>query len=133
MPSKVCTAPGCKTIVSDGGNRCRHHILPERTPKRQYDHHYHNGKNIYKTSQWRKLREAQLRAEPCCATCAQYGIVTPATIADHIVEVKDGGELFDIKNLQSLCHACHNKKTGYEARKRREKKSNGGFRSLSDF
>lgn len=133
MPSRVCTYPGCKTIVSDGSSRCCHHVLPERTPKRQYDHHYHNGKNIYKTSQWRKLRESHLRREPCCVMCAQYDIVTPATVVDHIVEIKDQGDPFDPNNLQSLCAACHNKKTGKEARKRREKKQNGGFRSLSDF
>ncbi|MBT3205587.1 MAG: hypothetical protein HOB14_00275 [Gammaproteobacteria bacterium] len=33
---------------------------------------------------------------------------------DHIIEIKDGGSQLDERNLQSLCHACHNAKTSCE-------------------
>lgn len=130
MPAKLCTAYGCSIIVRDGGNRCHEHLIPVTTPKKRYEHHFHNGKNIYKTARWTTLRASQLRLSPVCELCIQYGVVTEATVADHIIEVKDGGEIWNIDNLQSVCVACHNRKTGQEKRKRN--KSNG-FRSLSDF
>jgi 5-methylcytosine-specific restriction enzyme A len=39
-------------------------------------------------------------------------------IADHIVELKDGGELLDPKNILLRCSRCHGRKT-MEARARR--------------
>lgn len=65
--------------------------------------------------------------------CAKFGIATPAVIVDHIKEISDGGSINDPDNLQSLCFACHNKKTADEAVKRRKKKRNGGYKSMSDF
>lgn len=35
-------------------------------------------------------------------------------VVDHITPIKDGGAPYDPSNTQSLCHACHNKKTGQE-------------------
>lgn len=130
---KLCSAPGCNTIVEGGGYRCPQHLTPTYTPKRQYDHHYHQGKAIYKSSWWLRLRAAQLAKEPCCQMCAQYGISTPANTVDHIVEISQGGAMDDPDNLQSLCSACHNTKTAKEAVKRRKKKKQNGFKSLSDF
>jgi 5-methylcytosine-specific restriction endonuclease McrA len=46
-----------------------------------------------------------------------YRCVTPRCdskgrlIADHIVEITDGGARFDVANGQTLCLACHNRKT----------------------
>lgn len=39
-------------------------------------------------------------------------------IADHIVEIKDGGALLDVRNGRCLCTA-HNTKKGIEARNKR--------------
>jgi 5-methylcytosine-specific restriction endonuclease McrA len=47
-----------------------------------------------------------------CVTCGQTeGRLYP----DHIVEISDGGEPFDVANGQVLCASCHTKKT-YAAR-----------------
>lgn len=130
---KICTAPGCKAIVEGGDYRCPQHALPTYTPKRHYEHHYHQGKAIYKSSWWLRLRAAQLAKEPHCRMCAVNGIITPANTVDHIVEISQGGKFDDPDNLQSLCQACHNVKTAKEAVKRRKKKKQNGFKSLSDF
>lgn len=129
MPAKLCTYPGCHNIVVDGGCRCPQHPQITRQ-KRRYEHHYHQGKQIYNSSWWKRLRDAHLVKEPCCELCARFSIVTPATVVDHIIEIKDGGDPKDPNNLQSLCRSCHNRKTGEEVRKRNKSK---GYKSISDF
>ncbi|MBF0439373.1 MAG: HNH endonuclease [Magnetococcales bacterium] len=38
-------------------------------------------------------------------------IPTIATVVDHIVPIKDGGQKFDPNNFRSLCVSCHNRRT----------------------
>ncbi|WP_201351882.1 HNH endonuclease signature motif containing protein [Hydrogenimonas urashimensis] len=54
-----------------------------------------------------------------CQACKRQGVITPATIVDHIIEIKDGGCATCSDNLESLCASCHAKKTA-EQRKERE-------------
>lgn len=67
---------------------------------------------------------------PLCAECDRHTLVTPGEVVDHVKELKDGGDPWDVDNLMALCHACHAKKTGEEVKKRRKSK---GFKSISDF
>ena len=133
MPKKLCTASGCRNVVEDGdGSRCPQHRVALRQPKRVYDHHYHQGKHIYSSARWQRLRDSYLAQNPLCVRCATFDIVTPATMVDHIIEIKDGGAVWDWDNLQGLCNCCHAAKTGEEKRKR-NRKNKDGFPSLSDF
>jgi 5-methylcytosine-specific restriction endonuclease McrA len=61
----------------------------------------------YKTAHWQRLRRHQLRIEPLCKFCLERGIVTPATIADHIEPHKGDVNSFFLGKLQSLCWSCH--------------------------
>lgn len=67
---------------------------------------------IYNTTRWRKVRIQQLLRNPLCK-CGKI-----ATIADHVKELKDGGEPFSFDNLESMCISCHNTKTAREKRVR---------------
>ncbi|MFO0449937.1 MAG: HNH endonuclease [Pseudomonadota bacterium] len=52
--------------------------------------------------------------------CRLCGVKLPdrgATV-DHIVELKDGGAMYDQANLQPICSPCHTKKTHKERMKR---------------
>ena len=40
--------------------------------------------------------------------------MTIAVEVDHILPINSGGAARDPRNLQSLCHACHNAKTNTE-------------------
>jgi len=40
--------------------------------------------------------------------------------ADHIVPIRQGGERYDVANGQTLCLACHSRKTAHEARGRQK-------------
>ena len=89
----------CHAITS--GSYCgQHQPVRQRQPDerasasiRGYDHG------------WRKRRAAHLKREPYCRSCGE-----PATDVDHIVARRAGGS-DDEDNLQSLCHACHSRKT----------------------
>jgi len=55
-----------------------------------------------------------LREEPFCRVCEERGDITPSTIADHLVPVKQGGAFFDRANLQGVCNLCHERKSYQE-------------------
>lgn len=57
-------------------------------------------------SSWRKARLALLRAEPLCRLCLAAGRTVSASVADHIVPLRDGGTN-ETGNLQPLCKRCH--------------------------
>lgn len=75
----------------------------ERT--RTHDDFDYNGRK------WRKLRALQLDKFPLCKHCDEKDIVSVATVADHIVPVKKGGDGYSMDNLQSLCKKCHDSKS----------------------
>jgi 5-methylcytosine-specific restriction endonuclease McrA len=70
--------------------------------------HRHDCRNDrefnYQSKSWRSTRNAFIAANPRCS-CGE-----PATVADHIVRIKDGGDPYNWSNLQPMCKACHNKK-----------------------
>lgn len=78
----------------------------------------HPNTKFYQSTAWRKLRAVKLEQDPLCEECLKKGVQNPAQVADHILAINQGGEMLDINNLQSLCHVCHNKKSGIEAHKR---------------
>jgi 5-methylcytosine-specific restriction protein A len=64
--------------------------------------------HLYKTSAWRKLREAQLSIQPLCEFCLRTEDVTAANVVDHRKTHKGDLDLFhDPSNLQSLCKHHH--------------------------
>jgi 5-methylcytosine-specific restriction protein A len=69
----------------------------------------------YKTKRWRTLREVVLRSSPLCCSCQDSGGIKPARVVDHINPVRQGGDFWDITNLQPMCDSCHNSKSGKES------------------
>lgn len=71
--------------------------------------------SFYTSTDWRKLAAAIKRERGNkCELCGSRDRV----IADHIVELKDGGAPLDRSNIQLLCHEHHQQKTA-KARKAR--------------
>ena len=75
------------------------------------------NRSFYHSSAWRALRNRFIADHPLCAECLEKGVITPATVVDHIKPINEGGEPLDENNLQSLCARCHNKKSAREAHK----------------
>jgi len=64
-------------------------------------------KHLYNTTRWKVRRQQQLEHYPLCRFCLEKGIVTPATVADHVV--RHSGDVVKFEGeLQSLCDRCHN-------------------------
>jgi 5-methylcytosine-specific restriction endonuclease McrA len=71
--------------------------------------------HLYNRAAWKRLRAAQLTAQPLCEMCKKAGRDEVATVVDHKKAHKGDEKLFfDRKNLQSLC------KTHHDAAKQRE-------------
>jgi len=66
---------------------------------------------IYNSSAWKKIRKLKLSLNPLCELCSASGRITAAAMVDHVKEIKDGGKVYDLDNLQALCWPCHAAKT----------------------
>lgn len=73
----------------------------------------------YHSPAWRRLRQVVLDKDPLCVECKKKGTLTPSSVADHIRPISEGGDPWDLENLQGLCEICHNKKSAIEGNKRR--------------
>lgn len=57
---------------------------------------------------WQKARERYLMDHPLCCYCQRDGIITAASVVDHIVPHKGDASLFwNEANWQPLCKPCH--------------------------
>lgn len=63
----------------------------------------------YTTARWQRRRTRQLGKEPLCRFCAEAGITTAATVADHVAPHRGDPLLFWEGALQSLCQSCHSR------------------------
>ncbi len=73
---------------------------------------------FYQSPAWRSFSD-EVKAERG-RRCEQVGCGYrgPRLIADHIIEVKDGGALLDRRNILIRCMPCHNTKTAEAQRLR---------------
>lgn len=102
----VCITAGCTKAAPPGQSRCPECTTRRRAATRKPDTRPSATARGY-DQRWRRTRAEHLRLEPTCRVCG-----AAATHVDHI----DGqGPLgprgHDHANLQSLCHADHNRKT----------------------
>lgn len=71
---------------------------------------------FYRSSHWRKLRSIILKKSPLCKYCLNKGIITPASVCDHIIDIKYAPDKrLDSSNITTLCEKCHNEKSSREA------------------
>ncbi|MFH0298368.1 HNH endonuclease [Bradyrhizobium sp. 31Argb] len=64
--------------------------------------------HFYTTAFWLRRRKLQLKHHPLCKLCLGRGVVTRATVADHVVPHRGDWNKFCLGELQSLCADCHN-------------------------
>jgi hypothetical protein len=86
--------PGLVVLVASGIDQCMTARLlhPEALPRRRW----------YDLQVWKTRRRYQRRVEPLCRLCLAEGVVTPATIADHVVAHGGDWNSFRLGELQSL-------------------------------
>lgn len=73
----------------------------------------------YTSTRWRSLRAEKLRINPFCECQDCEGKRIKADMVDHKQRIEDGGDPYEISNLQSMRnHPCHDRK---RAKERNEK------------
>lgn len=76
---------------------------PRRLPALPHEHGA-----VYQSVEWQRARAIALnRAARACEQCGATGRLH----VDHVIELRDGGDAFDVRNLRVLCVPCHNRKT----------------------
>ena len=71
--------------------------------------------NIYQTQQWKATRRYHIQRNPLCVECKiKEKRIVAGAVVDHIIPIRQGGQPFDFKNLQTLCSDHHNKKSRQE-------------------
>lgn len=117
-PLRPCRHPGC-FVLTDEAYCEKHKPAPEDRSEESKSWRW-----MYNTPEWKDdLRLYQLMAEPFCRECAKRGMRVRATDVDHIKDHKGSWQLFtDRRNLESLCHSCHSRKTYEEMQKNAPKK-----------
>ncbi len=107
-PLKPCSYPGCPELVEN--QYCDVHMKKRNNEYNRYARDEFS-KNFYNTPAWRLARKKQLDSNPFCFECLKKGKRSKATIVDHVVAIKQGGDRFNPINLQSLCWSCHSRKS----------------------
>lgn len=88
---------------------------PWQPEREAHGRRVHTNTKFYASSAWRRLRALKIARNPTCEECEMFGRATPGEVIDHIRPINQGGAPLSIDNLQTLCHACHNRKSGREA------------------
>lgn len=71
--------------------------------------------SFYRSSAWRSLRARKLKESPYCECEDCKGKRVIADMVDHVQRIEDGGDPWDINNLQSMRnHPCHDRKRARE-------------------
>ena len=107
-PKRPCSYPGCPKLVD--GQYCEEH---KQLVEKQYNLYGRNAEseNFYRSPAWRFARKQQLKLHPFCEECLKAGERTKATMVDHIIPIRQGGDKLSPTNLQSLCWSCHSRKS----------------------
>ncbi|WP_255301004.1 HNH endonuclease, partial [Bacillus thuringiensis] len=80
-----------------------------------------SSRSFYNSKPWSVMREfVYHRDYGLCVQCRRKGIIKIGDVVDHAIPLLvDWLRRLDPNNLQTLCHACHNKKTKEEEKKYR--------------
>ena len=107
-PRKPCRHPGCPELTNE--TFCEKHKKESNKIYNQYKRD-ELSRTFYKTAIWIETRKKKLRLNPLCEECQRNGTMVIGKIVDHIIPIKQGGEPYDLDNLQTLCWSCHSRKS----------------------
>ena len=114
-PPRPCSWPGCSALVSRRAPYCEPHLAEHR--RRQDANRGTTAERGYGAAH-RRWRRLVLLRDPICVdpfgVHRERGEIVPATVADHVVPIAQGGARFDLENGQGLCASCHGRKTAGE-------------------
>ena len=105
---RVCTEDGCHELTTR--SRC-----PEHAGEYDRAHRSADRRRVYSSRRWKGARRAVLRANPWCQDDECTNL---ATDVNHIRPLADimaeGGDPYDLANLEGLCKRHHSRRTARE-------------------
>lgn len=108
-PLRPCAHPGCSAVVERG--RCVKHDR-----RRLLDERRNSARSRGYDQRWQQARVMYLAHNPLCVHCEHSGLVSSATVVDHVVPHRgDRFAFWDVSNWQALCGPCHAVKTARES------------------
>ena len=99
----------CPALVPPGRTYC-----PTCQPAHTWTRYPSPRNTTVNREDQRRFRAVVLAREPRCRQCG-----APATEADHVVPIAEGGTNDPHTNGQALCEPCHDAKTQHEAQRAR--------------
>ncbi|KWN77398.1 HNH endonuclease [Burkholderia stagnalis] len=115
MPKKAptpCRHLGCGRLLDEPGY-CEEHA--RESIGWQSDRERGNRHQRGYGTRWDKLRKTILKRDNgMCQPCKRAGRLRAASMVDHKVNKASGGT-DDESNLEAICRACHQLKTGRES------------------
>ena len=110
-PPRPCRAgPGCRLLTMARDGFCDAH---RRDAQRRQDQRRGSAFSRGYGPAHRRWRAAIIARDPVCVACLAVGRVTPTRVADHIIQVAQGGE-WTMENGQGLCTHHHDVKRAHE-------------------
>lgn len=114
---KRCNKALCRTLIKDTERYCPQHKNSSARAYNRYTRKTPQNKrytDFYWSPEWRNLRKTKIQLNPLCENCLRNNEYSKGQVVHHIVEIKDimnGGweKRADLDNLETLCHACHNR------------------------
>lgn len=73
---------------------------------------------VYRTTAWTQASKAVLARDGYRCQIRLPGCLGRATSADHVIELEDGGPLYELGNLQAACRPCNTAKRNRALAKR---------------
>jgi len=108
-PPRGCGRSGCPNLTLSPSGLCEYH---EKQRQQLQDNTRGTASERGYDSRWRKVRLLYLAEHPLCVICQQEGIITAATVVDHIKAHRgDYSLMWDETNWQALCSKHHSIKT----------------------
>lgn len=112
-PKRLCKHPRCVMVVDNYSDYlCNAHKKEKWKVEKRF-----NTDPFYHSTMWRKFSKQYRKSNPFCFSCAKEGRTSLTEVVDHITPRAAGGSDYDLKNLQPLCHQCHNRKRQTERKK----------------
>ena len=106
-----CRHFGCRALLPSPGYCDAHRKENFKQQKKVVAVDYKERNRFYQRKAWKDVRALVLGSEPLCRKCKARGRMEEACVVDHIKPIEDGGEPYDLQNLQPLCKPCHAEKT----------------------
>lgn len=130
IPLHFCNHAGCKQLIPFNKRYCDVHTIDSSKHYNSwsYEHRkaiYGKYQRFYHSKRWTRVSRMYRSTHPLCVECLKNGRYVRARVVDHIEPIrtaKGWAKRWDESNFQSLCIACHNRKTEEDKQKYHFKK-----------